>query len=213
MPWRRLAAVATGRAASSATCPTRQSTPSCSSPSPAPLRRSIAVLEHAHGAVSRVEPRCNCVPHPERSLRPGSDQRVDGCGRRRAPHVNGRVSSTPPWNPGPPVRCTSTAWTKMTRHAFRKPMPRITTGFPRSKRLTIQTTVSAATKIFDRRFMLPGCRRLLLRACRGMASCHSDTFLNFAQIHSSLGCQCRPSAPSDPRRSCLLVLDVTPRQR
>jgi hypothetical protein len=53
---------------------------------------------------------------------------------------------------------------------FRKPMTRITPGFPGSKRATIPTTVSAATRIFARRPKLQGVPRPPLRTEAGKAT-------------------------------------------
>jgi hypothetical protein len=116
---------------------------SCTSP------RSLAILEHAHGAVTRVK--VDATAFPTRSApfdlvlisvwnEAGEDAR----------HIDWTRRSTPPCSPGQPVRYTSTVWTKMTQTAFRRLMRRITPSSPRSKPLTIPTIAFAATKIFER---------------------------------------------------------------
>src|ERR1017187_7579110 len=67
----------------------------------------------------------------------------------------GRVSSIPLCSLGRLVRCTSTAWIRMTRRVFRRHTAQITTGFALSKPPTIQAISYAATRTFSRWPNLP----------------------------------------------------------
>jgi hypothetical protein len=111
--------------------------------------RTLAILEHAHGAVSRVGD--DATPFPARDAafdfvlismweNPAED----------AVHVDWTRQFYSAMQPGRRESCMSTPWIRMTWHVFPKLTARIMRDCARSKRPTIQRTAFAVTRIFSR---------------------------------------------------------------
>ena len=111
--------------------------------------RTLAILEHAHGAVSRVGD--DTTPFPARDAafdfvlismweNPAED----------AVHVDWTRQFYSAMQPGRRESCMSTPWIRMTWHVFPKLTARIMRDCARSKRPTIQRTAFAVTRIFSR---------------------------------------------------------------
>ena len=76
-----------------------------------PSRHSVAIIEHCHGAIARIEPDATAT---SRSSLSGTTR------RRHRPISNGPIASSPRHRPSRPGRFTSTPWTKTRATGFGK---------------------------------------------------------------------------------------------